>query len=170
MEKTINISLEQAKEYYKTTNDPAFKKLLENNFGSELSDGYSWEDAASKVNPEWYINSLGEINYASFTKEGCNSNLPSESKAKSLLALAQLIVIAEAYNKDRGEDYWIKDKVTNRYFKGYLTEKGELYFSCCYVNKMGPLSFISSEDILKSFKKNKELWYDYLEVPDSQRN
>lgn len=174
--KTLSITLEQAKEYYKTTNDPAFKQLLEDNFGSLLSDGYTWEEAHSKLPTRIYYLSLAEgIGSAPKSTEGPKPygdelDLPSESKARSVAALIKLIVIAEAYNKDRGEDYWTKQKVSKRFFRAYISSNLQLGYMADYNTTYSNLHFIHSEDIKKSFVKNKELWYDYLEVPISQRN
>lgn len=96
MKKNIEMSLKQARIYYKESNDVAFKNMLEENFGKENLISITWESLEEISG--YYItnNSTHQTNYSIHDR----NIFATENQAKSCLAMAQLSQLMLIYNGD----------------------------------------------------------------------
>lgn len=113
----------------------------------------SWEDAAKIVEPRFFMDMDGSVKKFPGTLIPANmgENVPTERHAKSMLAFAQLSVIAEAYNKDADG---------NPKTHTVSTLDGKLHASRCMDSEVQIAFAIPShrDDCLKKFE---QLWKDY---------
>lgn len=155
MEKNIKISLETAREIYKTENVESFvqKWLLENFTKSELEgdEGYTWEKAFS--GDGYFIENGGEILKCTSTINKTNKNIfRTEAQAKSALAFAQLSHIVDKYNEGRTKKNGFVYCVSNL--------GGELQIDV-WKEYRPILYFNTKEDAEISLRVNRELWEQY---------
>jgi len=111
----------------------------------------SWEDAKNIINPEFWIESFGEIEHDVRTVITKN-NIPSEKHAKSILATCQLMVIAEALNEG-DEDNRVAVHLINGELRAfhYQEHKFQIMFK----------NIPTAEHTINQFP---ELWYDYFMI------
>lgn len=152
MKKNIEMSLEQARTYYKESNDTAFKKMLEENFGKENLIEFKWESLGAVSG--YYIDSCSEIS--------CEFSHPSirihrnifatENQAKSCLAMSQISQLMRYYNGN-----WVpnwKNKSQDKYCIIYDGDDESLKVFC-YTYAKHFISFRTRE-IAEKFLKNHE--------------
>lgn len=122
----------------------------------------SWEDAQEIVQAKYYLNPLGFIGCykhpekVDMLTKAEKSNVPSERQAKSMLAFAQLSVIAEAYNSTAtigSEDFSI------------IPEPGNTNRLCVastgYTCTRMQIRFAQEDHAINCLKKFEQLWEDY---------
>lgn len=105
--KQVNLSLETAKEMYKS-NDPSIKKFALDNYTKEELEAIDlpkrWEDIG--IVTGFYIGLSSEITKHSSRSTLDNRNLlPTKELAEAMLALCQLLYLRNIYNGDWKADY-----------------------------------------------------------------
>lgn len=170
MKKEVKLTEEQAKQLYKE--HPEWRSTLLSEFSDEELDidnfPKSWEDL-KKVRG-FYINEHAEIKEISSLKTyNDNKNIfPTEEDAKKALAEAQLRQLAYKINGEKNED-WVYSEYPSRYAVIFDKRYQHLTTASHYIIIDSDISFKNRKDAEKSIKYHKDLWYDYLKVPENLR-
>lgn len=151
----IELTPEQEEQIARQRLDPAVNEP-EPDICSRIN---SWEDAAKDVKPAFYLDAFGSIKnngFANNAKPGNRNNVPTERHAKSMLAFAQLSVIAAAYNSSAtigSEDFSIipESGSPNRL---YVASTG-------YICIRMQIRFAQVDHATDCLKKFEQLWNDY---------
>jgi hypothetical protein len=164
MKKTIELSLEQAREWY---NDPeGFKKTLIANFSKEELEKKqlpkSWEELQNITG--WFVNSYAGIEKSSlFTEDTYESDkniFATQKQAESALAKAQLSQLMKAYSENSIEIDWNN---TSQKKYSIRRHKNELIIDFNY-NYYNFLSFPTAELRDEFFKNFQDLIKTYYEL------
>lgn len=117
MKKNIEMSLEQARTYYKESNDMSFKNMLEENFGKENLIEFNWESLEEITG--YYINGDSAISSEeTYLIHSYHRNIfATENQAKSCLAMSQISQLMRYYNGDWVPDW--KNKSEEKYSINY---------------------------------------------------
>ena len=151
MEKTITLTLEQAKEIYKEGGKDIKELLLTTFAKDELENTYpkTWKECVESYNQIYYIDVVSAIMVACpediFLGEALNS-LPSREMAENILTICQLLICRDVYRKgwkSSKEGYCITFDEDNHAAKVFYTTFPDSHL----------LSF-QTEEVAKEFLRN----------------
>ncbi len=105
MQKTANVEV-NGKQIVLTLTDEQIAQITKETSVPKLVK--SWEEAHELIKPEWYARNTGVAETYLKGITGDHTNVPSEARAKSVLAYCKLSVIVEALNKtaEKGDRYY----------------------------------------------------------------
>lgn len=126
MEKTITLTLEQAREIYKEGGKDIKELLLTTFTKNELENTYleTWKECWESYDQVYYIDGASDIRTCSIDdtnpKYALNS-LPSKEMAKKILTICQLLICRDVYRKgwedsDRGYCISFDDNCAKVYY------------------------------------------------------
>ena len=115
----------------------------------------TWRDAAKISKPLFYINNNALIAKSKHFYWDKNA-VPSEKHAQSVLAMSQLMVIADAFNQQMGSNYISYQVLYNG--KAFIVVESNVDYN------YGPISFKSKISANHSITQFIDLWYDYYMI------
>lgn len=160
MKKNIEMTLEEARKFYKESSDEGFKRMLEINFGEEVKKSLPMSFEELETIKGYYMhNNSNIVEVSKVSPDGLNRNIfRKESQAKSSLAMAQLSQLMYAWN-DGWEPDWTD--ATNKYC---IPSGKECNYIETYSNSKHFLAFKSreiAEKFLSTFKDLIDEYYNF---------
>lgn len=159
MNKTINLTKEEAIKFYNSSNDQGFKNLLETNFGKDFHKQVITDIVYDFESLKQYWNdnkqSCFKLPYDRYTNDKIE---------KTLNSIYVLSKVAEIYNKNIKLD-WTNNKqykyLPYRSFSGgsCVVPSANFWFSCLHA--AGCLYYKNGDLSTKSYDNFKCFWEDY---------
>lgn len=156
MKRTIELSLETAKEWYKKGNE--LKEVaLQAYSEEELKDVKTWNDI--NMIDGYYIDTYSNIKHRKNVRVPIDKNtFKTEKQAKSALAMAQLSQLLPIYNEG-----WELDWTTNTDKYNIINRSNKIdLITSMTINDF--LAFKTEEIRTKFLKNNEQLVKDYLMI------
>jgi len=164
--KTIKLSNEQATELF--LRNPEFRTTILSDFsdsdlGIAILRPKSWSELKS-IKGYYVTNSSGilEVDNPLEYKGGFENTVPTKADAKSILALSQLLQLANNLNGNEDIDW--KDSHTTKFSVYYNHRDAELRTTWANSHQSDILLFRREEEAEFSAKYHKDLWLDYYGV------
>lgn len=127
-------------------------EALKKQLGNELPT--TWEECNSIVKPLWLIDTDGTLFKSD--EEDSKNQIPTEKHAKSVLAMCQLMTIAEALNRTCEKEEYTTEVYFDEGFYAYELED-KIYVG-------SPIQFNSKKLAEHAIKHFEQLWYDYFMI------